>query len=577
MRFNLRKKLLFFAITIAIIPLVVSGGTIIRIAQDELKSSANDQLVTTAKQLADEIDDLYERSWLAPLLLIRNAIDDPSLGVEEKIALLTQGLAAIPDIVALQITVEQAPVPLVMTKDDFSARIEAASLDPLEVLRVPIEAVQELSEQDSLYVREVSHVAETDDWLATVVLPLEAGLAGQSATLSARIDLANLRRWIQSHPFTKTGLITVVDSSGRKIFDPARPDLSTYDIVSEATGLLASGVRTISVEPYTRPDGEVMLGAFSFPHRFSLGIIVEKPRADAYLAIRKMIESLGYWVLIGLGVAIAGAILFALAISRPILEMGRVAVEVAKGNFRERVHGATSKDEIGDLGRRMNDMIVGLNERFQLEKFVSSGTLAAIRLAQHQGVRLGGERRRATMLFCDIRGYTSFAEQRDPEVVVEVLNFYFQRLADFVAKHGGDIDKFVGDQILAVFLGEDMERNAVRCALRIQAAGARMARERPDWNLALGIGINAGEVVMGAMGSQSRMDYTVLGDHVNQAARLCAQAGPGQILLTETVWLAVADVPDFAAQALAPIIVKGKSEPVTVYEVRATTRPRAAA
>jgi adenylate cyclase len=256
MRLNLRKKLLFFAITIAIIPLVVSGGTIIRIAQDELKSSANDQLVTTAKQLADEIDDLYERSWLAPLLLIRNALDDPGLGVEEKIALLTQGLAAIPDIVALQITVEQAPVPLVMTKDDFSARIGAASLDPLEVLRVPIEAVEELSEQDNLYVREVSHVAKTDDWLATVVLPLEGGLAGQAATLSARIDLANLRRWIQSHPFTKTGLITLVDSSGRKIFDPARPDLSNYDIVSEATGLLASGARTISVEPYTRPDGE---------------------------------------------------------------------------------------------------------------------------------------------------------------------------------------------------------------------------------------------------------------------------------------------------------------------------------
>jgi adenylate cyclase len=320
-----------------------------------------------------------------------------------------------------------------------------------------------------------------------------------------------------------------------------------------------------------------MLGAFSFPHRFSWGIIVEKARADTYLAIRKMIESLGYWVLIGLGVAIAGAILFALAISRPILEMGRVAVEVAKGNFQARVHGATSKDEIGDLGRRMNNMIVGLNERFQLEKFVSSGTLAAIRLAEHQGVRLGGERRRATMLFCDIRGYTSFAERRDPEVVVEVLNFYFQRLADLVAKHGGDIDKFVGDQILAVFLGEDMERDAVRCALRIQAASTRVGRERPDWDLALGIGINAGEVVMGAMGSQSRMDYTVLGDHVNLAARVCAHAGRGQTLLTEGVWRAIADVPEFTAEALAPILLKGKSEPVTVYEVRASARPRVAA
>jgi adenylate cyclase len=79
------------------------------------------------------------------------------------------------------------------------------------------------------------------------------------------------------------------------------------------------------------------------------------------------------------------------------------------------------------------------------------------------------------------------------------------------------------------------------------------------------------------MGSQSRMDYTVLGDHVNQAARLCAHAGRAQTLLTETVWRAVAEVPEFAARELAPISLKGKSEAVTVYEVRAAARPRAAA
>ena len=109
----------------------------IRIAQDELKSSANDQLVVTAQQLVDEINDLYERTWLAPLVLIRNALDDPQLGVEEKISLLTLGIADIPDIVALQVTVEGAALPLVVVKDDFAARLKGAGLDPLEVLRVP--------------------------------------------------------------------------------------------------------------------------------------------------------------------------------------------------------------------------------------------------------------------------------------------------------------------------------------------------------------------------------------------------------------------------------------------------------
>jgi adenylate cyclase len=212
-------------------------------------------------------------------------------------------------------------------------------------------------------------------------------------------------------------------------------------------------------------------------------------------------------------------------------------------------------------------MVVGLNERFQLAKFVSVGTMTAIRGADYQGVKLGGEKRLATMLFCDIRGYTAFAERRDPETVVEVLNLYFQEQAEIVAAHRGDIDKFVGDQIVAVFQGEDMVRNAVGCALAMQAKIDELGRAHPDWALDVGIGINAGEVIVGAMGSKNRMDYTVLGDHVNLAARLCSHARPGQTLVTASAYAAIADCPEFSAEALAPIAVKGKREPVPVYQV----------
>ena len=153
MRLNLRTKLLLFAIAIAIVPLLVAGRTMIRIAQDELKSSANEQLVNTAQQLAAEIDDLYERTWLAPLVLIRNAVDDQRLGVQEKISLLTLGIADIPDIVALQLTVEGAALPLVVVKDDFSAHLKAASLDPLEILRVPASLIGAMRESNDGYVQ----------------------------------------------------------------------------------------------------------------------------------------------------------------------------------------------------------------------------------------------------------------------------------------------------------------------------------------------------------------------------------------------------------------------------------------
>jgi adenylate cyclase len=567
MRLNLRTKLLLFAIAIAIVPLLVAGRSMIRIAQDELKSSANEQLVNTTQQLVAKINDLYEQTWLAPLVLIRNAVDDPSLGVQEKISLLTLGIADIPDIVALQLTVEGAALPLVVVKDRFSAHLKAAGLDPLEVLRVPASLIGALSEQQNSEVSEVRRIPQTDDWLATVVLPLKTDFGGAQASLSARINLKGLRDFVQNHPFNRTGVVTIVDAEGRKVFDPQRTDLKSYDIVAEATRMLAARTPIISVEPYKRPDGDVMLGAFVFPRPFQWAILVEKRQRDAYLPVEQMLHSLELWSLIGLAVAIAGAILLALRISRPIVKIERVAAEVAAGNFEARVQGVRSRDEVGDLASRMNEMVVGLNERFHLAKFVSVGTMTAIRGADRQGVKLGGEKRLATMLFCDIRGYTAFAERRDPETVVQVLNLYFQEQAEIVAAHRGDIDKFVGDQILAVFQGEDMVRNAVGCALAMQAKVDELGRAHPDWDLDVGIGINTGEVIVGAMGSKHRMDYTVLGDHVNLAARLCSHARPGQTLVTASAYAAIADCPEFAAEALAPIAVKGKREPVPVYQV----------
>jgi adenylate cyclase len=353
------------------------------------------------------------------------------------------------------------------------------------------------------------------------------------------------------------------------VFNLERRDLSAYAIVVEAIGALSSTSRSLGVAPYPRPDGEVMLGAYAFPRPFKWAVLVERRQRDAYLAIEQMTQSLALWGAAGLAVAVLGAIALAFAISRPILEIDRVAAAVARGNLAARViRGARLNDEIGDLARRINAMIVGLTERLHLEKFVSGGTMAAIRLSKHHGVRLGGERCRATMLFCDIRGYTAFAESHEPDLVVEVLNFYFQHLTGIVKEYQGDIDKFVGDQILAVFTGEAAEANAVRCALAMQAKMGELGADRPSWHLAVGIGISTGEVVRGAMGSLDRMDYTVLGDAVNLAARLCARAERGQVLVSRSTYDAVAGAAGLFIEPLAPIQVKGKRDPVMVYEAR---------
>jgi adenylate cyclase len=575
-RLNLRNKLLLFSVVIAIIPLLIAGQSLIRIARDEMKSSANDQLVTTARQVTDEIDNLFEHAWIAPLLLIRNAIDEPGLGVQEKISLLTHGISDLPDIVALQITIEGARLPLVVSQDRYSAELMGASVEPLTVLRTPPEIASEFIQSGAEREVRVDHIRQADKWLATVFLPLKTPVANARAALSAKIDLGRIGAAIADHPFQRTGSISVLDSEGQLVFsegaDDAGDDLADLDIVKQALALMSSGTPVISVETYLRPDGTAMLGAHSFSEAFDWVALVEKSEANAYFAVGQMIRSLGLWLAIGLAAAAIGAVIFAFRISRPILRIGEAALEVAKGNFRARVQGVLTRDEIGDLAERINTMIMQINERFQLAKFVSGGTMAAIQKSDVEGVKLGGDRREVAILFADIRGYTAFAESRDPELVVEILNYYFQKITDQVAANNGDVDKFVGDQIMAIFLGDDMAKNATACSLDIQDVMIDLGKEHPEWELEIGIGVDMGDVVMGAMGSKDRMDYTVLGDHVNLAARLCSYAAPGQTIVSDVVGEKLKSLPGFRLEELEPIKVKGKTGALTVFAVERAGR-----
>ncbi len=250
----------------------------------------------------------------------------------------------------------------------------------------------------------------------------------------------------------------------------------------------------------------------------------------------------------------------------PVKVIEGVASKVGQGDFTVQAR-IDSRDEIGTLAQRINEMIRGLRERFHLEKFVSRAAVDAVRLANGEALKLGGERKRATVFFSDIRGFTSFSEKVEPERVVSMLNGILALQAAIVKRHGGDIDKYVGDELVAVFLGEKMEERALRAAIEIQQALLSSPQLTQEGVIGIGIGINTGEMVMGAMGSPDRMDYTVIGDNVNLGARLCSAAKPGQILISESTARDVAAMAEFTLQALEPMIVKGKENPISVYEV----------
>ena len=226
---------------------------------------------------------------------------------------------------------------------------------------------------------------------------------------------------------------------------------------------------------------------------------------------------------------------------------------------------------MGRLATRINSMVDGLRHKMALSKYVSRETLAKVERSSLSAATLrNGERMRVTMLFSDIRGFTAFSETRQPEEVVAMLNDYLQAQADVVVKFGGDIDKFVGDELMARFTGEDAESRAAHCAVAMIEAVAAF-ESNASHGLSVGVGVNAGDVVLGSMGAEQRLDFTVIGDAVNLAARLCAAAKGNEVIATKAIVVALANEKDLAIEELEPMRVKGKAEPVAVFRVTKQT------
>ncbi len=577
MRFPLRAKFFVFATLIATAPLALVGQNLARIARDELKSAANEELTGVAGGLAEAFDATVEGRWLTPLQVIRNGIDSESLGVEQKISLLTLGLSQIADIVAVQLTVDGSDLPILVTGQDFAQHLTDAGLDPVEVLRASPGDVAEMRRDDAYGRLVPRRIEATGDWLAAVALPLRTEIAGRPVTLSAQIDLAPLAALVRDAPFTRRGEIAVIDAEGRTVLESPPRMLADRAIVASAAPLVVTNARPEAIEGYVRRDGQAMLGAYAMPEAFPWAIVAELTEESAYAVVNHMLRNLLVVGLVGFGVAAAAALLFAGRLTGPILRIGGVAARVGAGDLSARVDGVRTRDEIGDLAARMNEMIRQLSERLELMKFVSRGTVTAIRAADAAGVVRGGERRSVAVLFSDIRGYTAFSEANPPEVVVEMLNSYLDAQTAIIERHDGDVDKFIGDEVVAVFHGADMERNAVAAGLAIQRALADLLEAHPEWNLHVGVGIAAGEVVMGAIGSRDRLDFTALGGVVNLASRLCDAAPPDGVIVAGAVRNSLAEQDFVRFEPLQPIALKGYAAPVAAFSAHAARTSHEAA
>ncbi|MGC8764790.1 MAG: adenylate/guanylate cyclase domain-containing protein [Brevinematia bacterium] len=248
--------------------------------------------------------------------------------------------------------------------------------------------------------------------------------------------------------------------------------------------------------------------------------------------------------------------------------MEKWALEVANGNLKYRIK-IKENDEIGRLSDVFQLMIDELIEKYHLEKFVSSSTISMISKKKEREIDTGTVgRKNLAFLFSDIRGFTAFSEKYDPAEVIDVLNEYFRHQVRIIKKYSGDIDDYVGDQIMTHFSGEKRAEKAIKCAIEIMQEIEKLNNSRKTKNqpvFEIGIGVHIGDVVVGNIGTKERMDFACIGDAVNTASRLCSIARSFEIIASREILDTSRE--EFKFEPMEAVQLKGKEKAFNVVKI----------
>jgi adenylate cyclase len=325
---------------------------------------------------------------------------------------------------------------------------------------------------------------------------------------------------------------------------------------------------------YEAANGEIFLASFKKLGLGDLSVVTSVPEEKAMEEVNNIQRRNFYLMIIILNISILVVFIYSKRLTKPILSLVEASQKIERGEFQLDIK-ETSGDEIGVLTRSFVHMGHGLSERDKIKdafgKFVNPELAEKV---LHGNMRLGGERKECTVFFSDIRNFTSISELLQPEEVVEFLNLYMTEMVGCVNSNGGIVDKFIGDSIMAVWgaistTENDTER-AVETALMMRESLSKFNKNRGSNKkpfIRIGIGINTGPVIAGQIGSEERLEFTVIGDAVNLASRvegLNKEFGT-DILITETAYQKVSNL--YNVKKMKAIAVKGKKKPQIIYAV----------
>jgi len=575
---GLRAKITLTLLALALIPLAITTGVVSYLNLDRLKLSTKEYRLATADVVVSEVGNLLD-SARSELDTVGAALSLPSLSVEERIT--------------------QANVALLGNNFVRMVGVYGPHGKRVETLRV--KGTRDLKLMPDTLSEALRGVARTEG-MAPLAVNMEAGVlpaitpmfqgSGPDKKvygyLWSAVDLKPLNaavREASKRRFGKKGDRVFILDDRFKVVVHGVAEQVGKELKGEGVTVGLEGgrlPRTVAYAADYTVDGAAMLGVLVPIPSVGWGVVVQQPKDEAYRAVQDTVTTA---MVVGVAFALLALItgLFVgRRLSAPVLSVASAAGKVAEGDFSVRVE-AEGKDEVGQMGRSFNTMAKELGDfrdqvvketriRTDLSRYLTAELVEQI-VEERASLDLGGKRQRVTIIFADVVSFTPMAEKYPPEFVVGILNELFTFLTEIVFKHGGIVDKFIGDCVMAVFgapeEGEEDELAAVRAAEEMNhwlEVGNAKWRKDLGKDLQLAVGINTGEAVVGNIGSKKRMEYTVIGDAVNVAARLEAVARPGQVLMTAETMERVSE--EFECESIGERKLSGKGEPMEIFALK---------
>jgi len=307
-------------------------------------------------------------------------------------------------------------------------------------------------------------------------------------------------------------------------------------------------------------------------------VVLQQPLAEALAPSQRLLLILLVVAAAGVLLALLGAALVARRVSRPVLALAAGARRVAARDFTTAV-SIQQRDELGELAATFNEMVGGLREHervrdelertTRLKRFFSPQLADALSAGDES--MLASHRREITVVFCDLRGFTAFAEAADPEEVMRLLAEYHAIIGPLVFEYEGTLERFTGDGLMVFFNDPvpcpDPAARAVRMAVAMRDAVGPLLEtwRRRGHALGFGTGIAMGYATIGRIGFEGRFDYAAIGTVTNLSARLCQEASDGQILVSQQVHAEIE--PLVEAKSVGPLVLRGFAKPVAVFDV----------